>query len=405
MAGYLFNLSSEEALQKCIDEGFYATLMNPSWHDTVASTLGDYVTLKEGDNVYFFRNRKVYGIGRVVLTASTPVFENYPNATSSCSPDLSSIEDNTIAGTPIEYVENSRHELVPRSKRWGITFEGDPAFLPRTVDMDDLLSSDPRAFRNLRVMWQRSFIKLDDEENQALRALLLKRNIPHLLDGKSRPWPLHDAINKIAAKRDTALNVPGLLKEKTKKRGKDKGSLESEKLLEAGLLYQLAQKDESTTSVFGEWDYLSHQVPASPMKAIKWMDMMDIFGYRWIKGYEPVVESYLVVELKKLDSPERPTRKRDGSIEDKSPDEDVQQIMKYVDWIKDEYADGDYSQINAFLVAKRFDLEVIKDNLDFIERKFVVDRRPARVETWNNLNFVTYDVEDDGHIQFALVDI
>jgi hypothetical protein len=50
----------------------------------------------------------------------------------------------------------------------------------RGIDMDDLLSSDPGAFRSLRVFEQRSFIKLDDEEDRAFRTTLLRRNLDAL---------------------------------------------------------------------------------------------------------------------------------------------------------------------------------------------------------------------------------
>lgn len=42
--------------------------------------------------------------------------------------------------------------------------------------MDDVLSSDPDAFKMLRVFHQRSFIKLDDVENRALKSFIIQRN-------------------------------------------------------------------------------------------------------------------------------------------------------------------------------------------------------------------------------------
>lgn len=385
MAGYLFNLSSTAALHHSEKEGLYATLMNPQWHNTVASTLADYVTAKEGDNVYFFVDRMVYGIGRITLAAGAPVFENYPGATSSRPRLLSDIEEEAITKEPVQKTA-SGGSISDKVKRWVIAFEGDPAFLPEGVDMDDLLSSNPRAFRNLRVMWKRSFIKIDDEENLAFKAALLRQNREHLATCEKAEQS--DSQLKAAAvskQRDVALDVPGLLLEKRT----DAKGLSSEMLLETGLLFQLANHDPETEEVFGSWDYLSHQVPASPMKPVDYMDRLDVFGYRWIEGHAPIIGDYLIAELKK----------------DSSGPSDIMQVMKYVDWVRNEYASGDYSLIRAFLVAKDFDVEGLKASLEDTERKYVAGSRPARSETWSDLSFVTYEVEDDGHIQFSLIDI
>ncbi len=76
---------------------------------------------------------------------------------------------------------------------------------------------------------------------------------------------------------------------------------------------------------------------ASPFKAIEYMDKMDIFGYRYIPGYK-TKSRYLVVEIKKGEA----------------ADDVIGQIMKYVDWIQGEYAYGDYSMIEAYVVASGF---------------------------------------------------
>ena len=51
------------------------------------------------------------------------------------------------------------------------------------------------------------------------------------------------------------------------------------------------------------------------------MDKMDIFGYRYIKGYN-TVSKYMTIEIKK-------------DLADVSV---IDQIMKYVDWIQSEYS-------------------------------------------------------------------
>ena len=114
------------------------------------------------------------------------------------------------------------------------------------------------------------------------------------------------------------------------------------------------------------------------------MDRIDIFGYRWIEQYRFIIEKYLVVELKK----------------EQSDQDNVLQVMKYVDWVNEEYAHGDYSLIDAFLVAHEFSEEVSLQ--EETRREYVVGRRPAHAKTWDNLKLVTYNVTEGGYIEFSL---
>ncbi len=70
MAGYLFTFSDHKSLEKCIELGFYSPLMSPKWSIATTATLADFVTMQTGDNVYFFSERMVYGIGEVIGVTS-----------------------------------------------------------------------------------------------------------------------------------------------------------------------------------------------------------------------------------------------------------------------------------------------------------------------------------------------
>lgn len=341
--------------------------MNVKWGLPTEGTLGDFVTMKPGDNVYFFMNRMVYGIGEVLeLADGVTVAENFKGATS-----VDTVTDETIAGYQVDSI------IEGKVKRWRFAFKPAPAFFEDGIDIDDLLMSNPDAFRSLRVFWKRTFIKLDDEENLAFMAALLRRNIDRI----SSP----SAASNFRFGNMVPPQVPKLLSD----RADNHGSLGSEMLLEDGLLYQLSHHDSETESVFGAWDYLSHQVNASPSKPVDYMDKIDVFGYRYIKGYKPIIEKYLVVELKK------------GT----ATGDDITQVMKYVDWVRDEYAHGDYSTITAFLVAHEFDRDSVMKMFETAERHYVVGRRPAEAKTWQELSFVTYKVEADGHLRFELLHI
>lgn len=371
MAGYLFAFSDEEAMWSSINSLTYSTLMNPVWRNpTSPAALGDYVTMHAGDNVYFFSQRKIYGIGEIInVEPGRCVTENFEGATSK-EPVIWS-----------EVARGAKVNLVApdgRIGRWIVAFKPSPFFFSHGIDMDDLLSSRPTAFRALRAFWKKSFIKLDDEENEAFRAAILRGNLDELNDRRGETYML-SSHEKLAI--GDYPDVPGLLASSRKR----DGSLSSEMLLEVGLLYQLTNYDPKTRQVFGRWDYLSHQVNASPFKPVDYMDHMDVFGYRWIEDYRPVIESYLVAELKK----------------DEASISDVPQIMKYVDWVNDEYSHGDYSLIKAFLIA--FDFRASDDVSRASERDYVVGSHPATARKWNDLTLVKYYLREDGYIEFSMV--
>ena len=386
MSGYLFTFTDEASLFESINCGSYSTLMNPKWNDTVASTLGDYVTMRPGDSVYFFSKRTVYGIGEIVeVVPEVAAAENYAGASLKPKVEYAFISLNSIVDDPIVTTDSGE-----RVKRWVITFKPSPHFFSTGIDMDDLLMSNPKAFRSLRVFEKRSFIKLDEEENQAFKAALLRRNIQALYNpSKSNTVECCyektlETYRERIGNRSVNLDIPGLLAESRKRNG----SLTSEMLLEVGLLYQLSTHDTETEAVFGKWDYLSHQVAASPMKPVQWVDRIDVFALRYIIGNAPIVECYGIVELKK----------------DTVTGDDIQQVMKYVDWVNQEYGTGDYSLITAFLVGRDFDMESITRLDETAERRYTIGR-PARPESWHNLTYVTYGVDEAGHIAFEKIQL
>ena len=177
--------------------------------------------------------------------------------------------------------------------------------------------------------------------------------------------------------------------EKTAKRDflisscKSDNTLKHEMALEAAMCEILTKEDRYP---FGKWDYISHQVAASPFKPVDYMDMMDIFGYRYIPNYK-IKSKYLIAELKK----------------DAASIDIVEQIMKYVDWVANEYANKDYSMIEAYLVAADFSSEVIDLVKKNCIRNYTKGVRPAEFRIWNNLKLVRYRVQEDD-IEFVVVE-
>jgi hypothetical protein len=158
--------------------------------------------------------------------------------------------------------------------------------------------------------------------------------------------------------------------------------------IEAGVLHQISIKDERTCQIFSDWDYLSHQVIASPFKPIDYMDKMDLFGYSYIPNFSPTRSRFLVGEIKK----------------DMAKPQDIDQLLKYVDWVKDEYCYGDYSMIHAFLVAHDFDQAVLHHKQIVGLRRYTVGVRPAHSLEWNTIKLIRYTYHADAsRLNFSVI--
>ncbi|MGP4060238.1 hypothetical protein [Halobacillus sp. H74] len=193
MAGYIFNLDSEDSLRSIIDTGVYSTKLNVPkngiWNIPIEGTFADYLSMKNGDNVYFFLNRKVYGIGKLINIGIDCKYLNFPEADFPSGVDYKSIRKHLLLDNGVESVNN----------RFICTFEPSPYFFSTGIDMDDVLASNPKSFRMLRAFWKLSFLKVDDEENRALKDIILKRNEEYLVNkgGKyTSTVSLHSEISK-----------------------------------------------------------------------------------------------------------------------------------------------------------------------------------------------------------------
>ncbi len=242
------------------------------------ATFADYATMKEGDNVYFFIIRKIYGVGELVSVGRDCKYCNFPHAGLPQNFEYNSIR-NTLLWNEGNFNNN---------QRWICLFKPAPYFFRNGIDMDDILSSNPDSFRMLRAFWKVSFIKFDDEENQAFRDALLKFNQDALTNNhndvlfNSNFSEMHERLRNDFELENYLLDVGPILESCS-----ENNKLKHEMAIEAGLLYQLSNDHNPTELIFGRWDYLSHQVIALPFKPIDYMDKMDVFGYSYITGYNP----------------------------------------------------------------------------------------------------------------------
>ncbi len=86
MAGYIMTLGKDayDALKRCFETGIYSTNISlPSgsrWNIAHEGTFADYLSMKEGDNIYFFTNKKIYGIGKITNVGDDCKYLNFKDA-------------------------------------------------------------------------------------------------------------------------------------------------------------------------------------------------------------------------------------------------------------------------------------------------------------------------------------
>nr|WP_289039534.1 hypothetical protein [uncultured Allobacillus sp.] len=169
MAGYIMTFNDLDALKKAAMTGLYSTKIkvpiNDRWKTHHEYTAADFATMKQGDNIYLFHKRKIYGIGELVNINGDCKFLNFPHANKPnkfLKKDI--INDAIVADKG----------WIEREQRWVCTFIPSPHFFNKGIDMDAALKSDPSAFKMLRAFEKLSFVKIDDVENQALKNIIVK---------------------------------------------------------------------------------------------------------------------------------------------------------------------------------------------------------------------------------------
>jgi len=378
MAGYIINLASKEKLGLYVTHGAYGTIIkrpkNNYWAYAQERTLADYLTIRPDALVFFFLRREIYGVGRVVSfkvgSQELVALANYPGA---------SFPHASPPRNPEDYLWRENGE---KNLRWVIFFEPHPYFFKTGLDMDEVLASDVKGVvRALRVFEGVSFMQMEDDEAQVILDLLLRHNekvINGFLSTKdvfdSKAKQTHDGICEHDLTRYN-IDLDGLAGKYTNL----DGSIRHEALVHAWLANALAKKQGQAINIFGDWDYVANQYPASPQKPVRYMDRIDIFGYvekAISPDVSPTVVRYKIVEIKK-----DKVQSRDA----------INQLIKYVDWIAHTRAGGNYSMVDAYFVAHDYADSVVKYVQDTLPKDFVTPRRPYAPAQWKQLHLIRYN--------------
>ena len=366
MAGYVFaigDVDPVEVIKKCVETGVYSTNINTLSSNPFEGTLTDYISMRPGDNIYFFCRRKYYGVGELVSVGDDCKYCNYPDSTLRQNYKYEDIADSLL----VDYGKDSE------KNRWICTFKGAPYMFEEGIDTDEILQYKPSTFKILRAFWKVSFIKLGDEENESLKEIFLLRH-QNEIENKSKIFSVSDSVHDSIRKRN--LSAYTITPWKLLETVANEKRLRHEMGLEAGVVYDLCH---DRLNDLGHWDYVSHQVIASPFKPIDYMDKIDVFAIRYLEETK-IPCKFLVAELKK-DAASRST---------------IDQVMKYVDWVCNEYAYRDYGAIEACIIAYEYEKDVIDYYKDIVQRYYSLGSHPIRNKQWSALKLLKYRWEDGG---------
>lgn len=345
-------LAKQYALEKCILNGNYSAKTAEKGAAFIG-TLADYLGMKPGDDIFFFTERKIYGIGRLVKIADT---------------------DCRFRISPIDLEKNPLiEERNPDIHKFTCTFEPAPHFFKVGVDMDEVLTFSPEKIKSLRFFSNMTFIKLDDIESEAIKNVIARKNEKYLDESaRDKHFEFSDVMHIEMAKKIKDDSESYMLSVFDYLQYKNNGNVSSEYYIEGAIMDLL--RDEKGSETLGKWDFIGRQYPASPPKPSEYEETMDLFGYRYVPGFPNAISKYLVIELKV------------GTINE----EHVQQTMKYVDWISREYAKGDYSMIEAYTIGYDKEDGIEEVIADITERNYIIDGHPVENRQWQELRILSY---------------
>lgn len=365
MAGYVFAIGRDadtvDVIRECSKKGIYSTYLSGLHPIPFEGTLADYMSMKPGDNIYFFCKRKYYGVGELITVGPDCKYCNYPKASEIKVVQYQDIRDDLL----VDFGTDSPHY------RWFCTFKGSPYFFEEGIDTDEILTYKPNTFKMLRAFWKVSFIKLGDEENQSLKELFyLRRQLE--TQTRTNIFAENDGTHNSIASKDLTRYI--ITPEPMLRSCSIGNKTKHEMALEAAVVYDISFNRVQT---LGRWDYVSHQVIASPFKPIDYMDKIDVLAVRYLTGTK-IPCKYLVVELKK----------------DSAYKETIDQVLKYVDWVCTEYAYGDYEAIEACIIASQYEGDIAEYYRNVVKRYYTLGSHPVRNKRWMELKLLKYSYED-----------
>lgn len=411
MKGYIFGLAGVDPVS-VMESGLHGVWQPPplardrtprdwftqGWSHPMIATFSDYTTIRPGDRVFFFADRLIYGIGRVVDAlgqSGRGSFLNYEHADRPTPPEPP--QGSSVIG-PADSPEWKRIRVV-------VPFVGDPQLFSVGIDMDEVLGSPGAdAAWGLRFWQGLSFQQLGEAETRLL-INVFERRFANAIGGPGAHRVDSPDVDELAIRFRPDVNRPFSMRRLVAGDPPaylSRGAFRHEETLHGLLIEEMGL----TAGPLGAATRLDvfHELSASPPKPAQWADRMDVVGSRHYPGrsaFDALSFSVAwdIVEAKK--------DVLSGSAT--THDASMTQLMKYVDFVAANYAGGNYSAVSAAFVARDFGPNIIarREELDqsaegLLSRSYVLNPReipPTR--TWASVRLLTY-AWDEGSESLSL---
>jgi hypothetical protein len=394
MAGWLISINDLKFVELYAENGVYGYRFprKDDWRQEQWNTIADFALFEDGDLIFFFCKRNIYGIGKVInsnnMEMGSPVLINYKD---------SLLPSETLKSSEACFWDEQFREGLWAKKDRGkfdirliVLFKPCPAFYKNGLDMDFVLQGDAGGIaRQIRTFQGVGFIRLEKGDIDLLIELFTRN-----FNQESPLFGFNDAnqkriINSASGKESAFFNPRILFVKYT-----DGTLFKREGLLQIAVANGLARNIKNFVSVLGGWDYVCNQVKVSPLKPVSYMDKADVFGlsYKSLNKTRlpSALDRFLILELKK----DSFKNAKQGTLKAEEIKNAFSQTMKYVDWVANYRAGGDYSLISASLITGGFPAELITYVGTHGKRDYIIPRRPYEAKHWANLKLIEYSVSN-----------
>lgn len=334
-------------------------------------TLADYFCAREGDALLFFSNRRIYfgGFLAPLPGRESVAWENWRGASSVTTPPEAPLLTGHF---------DAAAERVP----WLLSFA--PRRLEHgemiSIDMDELLEGEAGAhMRALRTFSELNILRLEPLETSWMLSALLGTSGVDLYGLSSA-----EATETQREIADIATPLSG--EELMRVAIAERTSVPIfEGVLECWVADQLTRSTKAAREIFGAepLSFLTTQQPASPLKPRQYMDVIDLYGYQLKHmgdGLPDTTSRYVIVEMKR------------GQPTATGPNSAIEQLMKYVDWVAENRVGGDYSRVEAYLIATEFTEHLVGTAHRLRRVSYRKVGRGAQTQEWSSLSLVRLDV-------------
>jgi len=399
MKGYIFSVGGPSRPPDILKAGLFGVWQNTKerkdetkyWGPNQLATFADYLTISPGDLIFFFKERKIYGVAEAVgIDNDAGSFCAYLNYPESYKPDPPQPSDGIIT------------EGEWSSVRVALPFVPSPVIYSEGIDMDEALTGiESSFFWGLRYWEGFSFQELSWEEAMFLKKrMLIRFGHNHEMSPNREQDTLIEYVEK--QKPFGQLSLWDLLKSDEPEYINESGELKSEALLHGLLIEHLKKSHLKPLSEAKSFD-IYHELACSPPKPTTYVDKLDIMVARHFDESLRQPYRYDVLEVKKAAIPETKSRSIDGKQKSikLTFEEQTSQLMKYVDFISSNWCAGNYGAVKSYLIGKLYEddfktkFKEARDQAKTFTRTYVLNPREGKEahKRWDSLELLQYDVD------------